>query len=65
MSQTRILIVRRDNIGDLICTLPLISAIRQLNPKARIDMLVNSYAGAPVVLGNPDWITFTSTPKRC
>lgn len=30
MSQTRILIVRRDNIGDLICTLPLISAIRQL-----------------------------------
>lgn len=53
MSQTRILIVRRDNIGDLICTLPLISAIRQLNPTARIDILVNSYC-APVVLGNPD-----------
>lgn len=53
MSQTRILIVRRDNIGDLICTLPLISAIRQLNPAARIDILVNSYC-APVVLGNPD-----------
>ena len=53
MSQTRILIVRRDNIGDLICTLPLISAIRQLNPTARIDLLVNSYC-APVVLGNPD-----------
>ena len=49
----RILIVRRDNIGDLICTLPLISAIRQLNPAARIDILVNSYC-APVVLGNPD-----------
>lgn len=53
MSQTRILIVRRDNIGDLICTLPLISAIRQLNPSARIDTLVNSYC-APVLMGNPD-----------
>lgn len=53
MSQPRILIVRRDNIGDLICTLPLISAIRQLNPAARIDMLVNSYC-APVVIGNSD-----------
>lgn len=53
MKQTRILIVRRDNIGDLICTLPLISAIRQLNCTARIDILVNSYC-APVVIGNPD-----------
>ena len=53
MSQARILLVRRDNIGDLICTLPLISAIRQLNPTARIDILVNSYC-ALVVLGNPD-----------
>jgi len=53
MNQTRILILRRDNIGDLICTLPLISAIRQLNPAARIDILVNSYC-APVVIGNPD-----------
>ena len=53
MRQTRILIVRRDNIGDLICTLPLISAIRQLNPTARIDLLVNSYC-APVVRDNPD-----------
>ena len=53
MSQSKILIVRRDNIGDLICTLPLISAIRQLNPAARIDILVNSYC-APVVMGNPD-----------
>ena len=50
---TKILIVRRDNIGDLICTLPLISAIRQLNPAARIDILVNSYC-APVVIGNSD-----------
>lgn len=50
---TKILIVRRDNIGDLICTLPLIASIRALNPDARIDLLVNSYC-APVVANNPD-----------
>lgn len=49
----KILIVRRDNIGDLICTLPLIASIRQLHPKARIDLLVNSYS-AGVVANNPD-----------
>ena len=49
----KILIVRRDNIGDLICTLPLISAIRKLHPAARIDLLVNSYSAA-VAAGNPD-----------
>lgn len=50
---TKILIVRRDNIGDLICTLPLIASIRALHPEARIDLLVNSYC-APVVANNPD-----------
>lgn len=50
---TKILIVRRDNIGDLICTLPLIASIRRLYPDARIDLLVNSYC-APVVANNPD-----------
>ena len=50
---TKILIVRRDNIGDLICTLPLISAIRALHPDARIDLLVNSYC-SPVVANNQD-----------
>ena len=50
---TKVLIVRRDNIGDLICTLPLIASIRKLHPNARIDLLVNSYC-APVVANNPD-----------
>ena len=50
---TKILIVRRDNIGDLICTLPLIASIRALHPEARIDLLVNSYC-APVVVNNND-----------
>lgn len=49
----KILIVRRDNIGDLICTLPLIASIRKLHPTARIDLLVNSYSAA-VVTDNPD-----------
>jgi ADP-heptose:LPS heptosyltransferase len=49
----KILIVRRDNIGDLICTLPLIASIRKLHPTARIDLLVNSYSAA-VAGGNPD-----------
>lgn len=49
----KILVVRRDNIGDLICTLPFIAALRVLFPGARIDLLVNSY-NAPVVEKNPD-----------
>ena len=49
----KILIVRRDNIGDLICTLPLIASIRKLHPTARIDLLVNSYSSA-VAANNPD-----------
>lgn len=48
---TKILIIRRDNIGDLICTLPLIASIRALHPEARIDLLVNSYC-EPVVANN-------------
>ena len=48
-----ILIIRRDNIGDLLCTTPLIRSLRQHYPKARIDALVNSY-NAPVLAGNPD-----------
>lgn len=49
----RILIIRRDNIGDLVCTTPLIHALRQRLPHAWIGALVNSY-NAPVLDGNPD-----------
>lgn len=49
----KILVVRRDNIGDLICTLPFIASLRALFPDARIDLLVNSY-NAPVVEVNHD-----------
>lgn len=48
-----ILVIRRDNIGDLVCTTPLIHALRERYPQARIDALVNSY-NLPVVMHNPD-----------
>ena len=49
----KILVVRRDNIGDLVCTTPLISALRRRHPDAWIGALVNSY-NAPVLQNNPD-----------
>jgi len=49
----RILVVRRDNIGDLVCTTPLITALRARFPEAWLGALVNSY-NAPVLAGNAD-----------
>ncbi len=49
----RILVIRRDNIGDLVCTTPIIRALRQRYPEARLDALVNSY-NLPVIAHNPD-----------
>ncbi len=48
----RILVVRRDNIGDLVCTTPLIDALRAALPAAHIAALVNSYNGE-VLARNP------------
>lgn len=53
MSQPKILVIRRENIGDLICTTPLIRALRQQLPGANIQALVSSY-NVPVLHGNPD-----------
>jgi ADP-heptose:LPS heptosyltransferase len=49
----KILIVRRENIGDLILTTPLIASLRLAMPGAYIAALVNSY-NAPVLAGNDD-----------
>lgn len=46
-----ILIVRRDNIGDLVLTTPMFEAIRRRYPDAYIGVLVNSY-NAPAIDGN-------------
>ena len=48
----KILIIRRDNIGDLVCTTPAIAALRKHYPDAEIGALVNSY-NAEVLRGNP------------
>lgn len=49
----KILLIRRDNIGDLVCTTPMFSALRRHYPNAHIAALVNSY-NADVLAGNPD-----------
>jgi heptosyltransferase-3 len=51
-SYPRILVIRRDNIGDLVCTTPLIFALRERFPRAHIAALVNTY-NEPVLWGNP------------
>lgn len=48
----RILVVRRDNIGDLVCATPMLAALRDRYPDAHIAALVNSY-NAGVLSGNP------------
>lgn len=49
----RILVIRRDNIGDLVCTTPMLSTLRRHYPEAWIAALVNAY-NEPVLRGNPD-----------
>lgn len=49
----RILVIRRDNIGDLACTTPAFAALRKHYPGAGIGALVNSY-NAEVLRGNPN-----------
>jgi ADP-heptose:LPS heptosyltransferase len=49
----KILVVRHDNVGDLVLTTPVFAALRQRFPEASIEALVNSY-NAPVLAGHPD-----------
>lgn len=39
----KVLVIRNDNIGDLVCTTPLLEALRKAYPKAIIDLLGNAY----------------------
>ena len=48
----RILVVRRDNIGDLACTTPLVAALRAQLPRAWLAALVTTY-NAEVLARNP------------
>jgi ADP-heptose:LPS heptosyltransferase len=49
----KILFIRRDNIGDLVCTTPSIRAVREKYPDAKIGILVNTY-NVDTVRNNPD-----------
>jgi ADP-heptose:LPS heptosyltransferase len=51
-SAPRILILRRDNIGDLVCTTPLMAALRSKLPGAWLGALVTTY-NAEVLDRNP------------
>ena len=53
MEPKSILVVRRDNIGDMVCTTPLLSALRTQYPMAWIGVLANTY-NAPILERNPD-----------
>jgi len=48
-----VLIIRRDNIGDLLCTTPAIHALRKSYPNCYIVVFANSY-NAPIISNNPD-----------
>lgn len=51
MTPDKILVIRRDNIGDLVCTTPMFTALRAAYPSARICALTNTY-NAAVLAGN-------------
>ncbi len=46
-----ILIIRRDNIGDLLCTTPLLRGLKDQLKVCRLDVVTNSYV-APVLKGS-------------
>jgi len=58
----RILVLRRDNIGDLVCTTPLLRALRAQLPASRIVAFVNRY-NEPVLHRNPDLDALRSYQK--
>ncbi|MBI5826537.1 MAG: glycosyltransferase family 9 protein [Deltaproteobacteria bacterium] len=48
-----VLFIRRDNIGDLVCTTAAIRALRLKRPELKVGVIVNTY-NAEVVRNNPD-----------
>jgi ADP-heptose:LPS heptosyltransferase len=49
----RILVVRNDNVGDVLCSTPAIRAIRKAFPRAYLAALVVGYS-RDAITGNPD-----------
>jgi len=62
----RILVVRKDNIGDVLCTTPALRALRRSFPDAHLAILVAEHCRAAVA-GNPDVdevLTYTKMKHR-
>ena len=53
MSYKSILIIKPSSLGDIVHTLPAVSALRQANPDAKITWVINP-EWAPLLRGNPD-----------
>lgn len=49
----RILVIRIDFLGDMVCTTPLLHSLRQRWPESEIHVLANKY-NAAVLIDNPD-----------
>lgn len=49
----KILILKRDKLGDMLLTTPMFTLLRQQMPEAQIDVLANTY-NAWILDGNPD-----------
>ncbi|EGT3611421.1 glycosyltransferase family 9 protein [Morganella morganii] len=52
MRYSKILIVRIDFLGDMVCTTPLIEAVKNKWPESEIHVLANKY-NAPILDNNP------------
>lgn len=52
LGMKNILIIRRDNIGDLVCTTPLIEGVKIAYPDAKVYLLINKVS-QDVVKNNP------------
>jgi ADP-heptose:LPS heptosyltransferase len=62
----RILVVRKDNIGDVLCTTPALRALRRAFPEVFLAVLVSEHC-RPVVERNPDVdavFTYTKSKHR-
>lgn len=63
MDDQRFLVLRMSALGDIVHTLPAVSALRESFPKARIDWLVDQ-KWAPILDGNPSIDNVLAVDRR-
>ena len=52
INANRICIFRTDRIGDMVLTLPMVNALKQINPNAEIHFIISKYT-EPLLKGQP------------